>query len=285
MVFGKNSAPMESQFVAQENARRHQDQFPKAAETALKSTYMDDSIDSVETDVEGIELYQQLDALWKLAGMQARKWISNFPEVVVATPKNDRATELKLTESRNGVVKTVGFAWNNKDDTLVISSSGCSSTIPLTKRNVLKRIAILFDPLALVSSFVIVAKMLLQELWSRGSDWDDIIVDEVANKISEWFRHMESLADIRVQRCLREAGKEIVKKNVITFVDASLKAYGAVAYLHCEYEDSTVSCRLISSKIKVAPLKPISVPRLELMAAVNAAYREHSRSIDGHCSV
>ena len=90
MVFGKNSAPMESQFVAQENARRHQDQFPKAAETALKSTYMDDSIDSVETDVEGIELYQQLDALWKLAGMQARKWISNFPEVVAATPKNDR---------------------------------------------------------------------------------------------------------------------------------------------------------------------------------------------------
>ena len=103
---------------------------------------------------------------------------------------------------------------------------------------------------------------------------------------------MESLADIRVQRYLREAGKEIVKKSVITFVDASLKAYEAVAYLHCEYEDTTVSCRLISSKIKVAPLKPISVPRLELMAAVlgrsaavNAAYREHSRSIDGHRNV
>ena len=78
---------------------------------------MNDSIDSVETDVEGIELYQQLDALWKLAGMQARKWISNFPEVVAATPKNDRAAELKLTDSRDGVVKTVGLAWNSKDDT------------------------------------------------------------------------------------------------------------------------------------------------------------------------
>ena len=64
VVFGKNAAPMESQFVAQENARRHQEEFPKAAETMLKSTYMDDSIDSVETDAEGIELYQQLDALW-----------------------------------------------------------------------------------------------------------------------------------------------------------------------------------------------------------------------------
>ena len=70
-MFGKNSAPMESQFVAQENARRHQDQFPKAAETALNFTYMDNSVDSVETDVEGIELYQQLDALWKLHSRDA----------------------------------------------------------------------------------------------------------------------------------------------------------------------------------------------------------------------
>ena len=63
VVFGKNAAPMESQIVAQENARRHLEEFPKTAETVLKSTYLDDSIDSVETDVEGIEWYQQLDAL------------------------------------------------------------------------------------------------------------------------------------------------------------------------------------------------------------------------------
>ena len=63
VVFGKNSAPMESQFVAQENARRNQDRYPLAAETVLKSTYMDDSIDSVENDKEEVELYHQLKAL------------------------------------------------------------------------------------------------------------------------------------------------------------------------------------------------------------------------------
>ena len=56
-VVGKNSTPMESQFVAQENARRNQDRYPLAAETVLKSTYKDDSIDSVENDDEGVELY------------------------------------------------------------------------------------------------------------------------------------------------------------------------------------------------------------------------------------
>ena len=111
-----------------------------------------------------MELYQQLYALWKLAGMKARKWISNSPEFVAATPKNDRATELKFTDSQDGVVKALGLAWNRKDDTLAISSPECSSTIPLTKRNVLKQIAMLFDPLGFVSPFVIVAKMLLQEL-------------------------------------------------------------------------------------------------------------------------
>lgn len=49
---------MESQFVAQENARRNQETYPLAAETVLESTYIDDSIDSVETEEEGIELYR-----------------------------------------------------------------------------------------------------------------------------------------------------------------------------------------------------------------------------------
>ncbi|XP_058972399.2 uncharacterized protein [Pocillopora verrucosa] len=66
VVFGKNSDPMESQFVGQENARRNQDRYPLATETVLKSTYMDDSIDSVENNDEGAELYRQLKALWDL---------------------------------------------------------------------------------------------------------------------------------------------------------------------------------------------------------------------------
>ena len=64
---------MEAQFVAQQNARRHQDVYPLAAETVLKSTYMDDSLDSVETVQDGIQLYKELDSLWRIAGMKARR--------------------------------------------------------------------------------------------------------------------------------------------------------------------------------------------------------------------
>lgn len=89
-MFGKNSGPVEVQFVAQQNARRHQDKYPLAAETALKSTYMDISIDSYETAQEGIQLYQKTGHAvgW---GMQLRKWISNSRQVVLVTSKAVRA--------------------------------------------------------------------------------------------------------------------------------------------------------------------------------------------------
>ena len=267
VVFGKNAAPMECQFVAQENARRYQSTYPMAAETVLKSTYMDDSIDSVESEEEGIELYRQLDALWNLAGMQARKWISNSPKVVSATPEEDRATQLSLNDSKDPVVKTLGLSWESKEDVLSVSAADGPPDTLMTKRNVLKKIAAVFDPLGFVSPFVVVAKILLQELWTRGYDWDDVILDEIGDKILRWFQQLGSLASLRVPRCLRQS-KKVLTKKIITFVDASIQAYGAVVYLLCEYEDQTTSSRMITSKSKVAPLKPVTVPRLELMGAI-----------------
>jgi len=53
-----------------------------------------------------------------------------------------------------------------------------------------------------------------------------------------------------------------------TYVDASQEAYGAATYSRHLYEDGTVTCGLVASKSSVAPLQAVSIPRLELMAAV-----------------
>ena len=68
VVFGVNSSPFLAQFVTQQHAETHRTEYPLAAETALKSTYMDDSMDSVADDQQGIELHKQLSQLWKRAG-------------------------------------------------------------------------------------------------------------------------------------------------------------------------------------------------------------------------
>lgn len=128
--------------------------------------------------------------------MHARKWISNSPKVIAATPEQDRATELRLHDGRDPVVKTLGVSWDCKD-VLTISTPAVSSDIPLTKRNVLKKIVTVFDPLGLVSPFVLLAKVLLRELWSRSYDWDDEILDEISDRIKIWFRQLENLVNVR----------------------------------------------------------------------------------------
>lgn len=117
VVFGKNSEPFEAQFIAQENARRHQTEFALAV---LQSTYMDDSLDSLEEDEKGVELYHQLNALWAKAGMHARKWVSNSATVVAAIPENDRATEVNIRDSKDTVTTTLGLQWNSTDDVLAV---------------------------------------------------------------------------------------------------------------------------------------------------------------------
>ena len=86
VVFGVNLSPFQAQFVAQQHAQKNQSAFPLAAESVLKSTYMDDSMDSVPDVKTGIELHGQMLQLWASARMHARKWLSNDPEVLHHIP-------------------------------------------------------------------------------------------------------------------------------------------------------------------------------------------------------
>ena len=261
---GKNSAPMESQFVAQENARRNQDRYPLAAETVLKSTYMDDSIDSVGNEKDVVELYRQLKALWGIANMHARKGISNSPKVIEAIPTEERATEVVINNGQDPVIKTLGISWNSIEDLFTVTPSPVSPDFQTTKRNVLRKVATIFDPLGFVCPYVIVAKILLQELWMRGYDWDDEVQDEIANKIGVGS---SSLKEVKIPRCLRSP-EPVKSKRIVTFVDASQQAYGAAVYIRCKYHSDAVTSRFIAAKSKVAPLTPMTITRLELMGAI-----------------
>ena len=155
VVFGKNSASMEAQFVAQENARRYRTEYPLAAETVLQSTYMDDSLGNVEGEAKGIELFHQLSELWAKSGMHARKWVSNSNEVMAIIPEEDRATEVNIRDNSDTVITTLGLQRNSTEDAFVIPATPVSSDYPITKRNVLKKVATVFDPLGLVSPFIV----------------------------------------------------------------------------------------------------------------------------------
>ena len=144
-----------AQFVIKEHAQRHQSQFPLGAETVLKSTYMNDSMDSVPDKETGIDLYKHLSQLWASAGMHARKWLSNVPEVLEHIPLADCVTEVDLDRGELPVVKTLGMMWTPNEDLFNYQVHPPSRDHYNTKRAFLKGIATLFDPLGFLSPYVI----------------------------------------------------------------------------------------------------------------------------------
>ena len=80
-----------------------------------------------------------------------------------------------------------------------------------------------------------------------------------------WFEELPELAQISLPRCLQPLKDEItIFSSLQTFVDASEDAYG---YRNA-YPSGPISSVIVASKTSVAPLRAISVPRLELMGAV-----------------
>ncbi|XP_067667338.1 uncharacterized protein [Haliotis asinina] len=267
VVFGVNASPFLAQYITQEHARRFQDTLPKAAETVFKSTYMDDNIDSVRNELEAIELYEQLSELWGNAGMCARKWLSNSPEVLQRVPIENRATEVDLGRNELPTAKTLGLTWVAKDDEFSFHNTNAHNNWILTKRGFLRELAKVFDPLGFVAPFIITAKILMQEIWLKGLDWDEELQTGLKQKALLWLSQLKELESVTIPRCL-QFSLDIENRRLHVFVDASEKAYGAVVYSVTTYQNGTKTSRLTASKSRVAPLKSVSIPRMELVAAV-----------------
>ena len=116
VVFGVNLTPFLAQFVTQHYAQIHRTEYRLAAEAALKSTYKDDSMDSVPNDDQGIQLYKQLSQLCHGAGMHARKWFQNSPVVLNEIPPEDRASDTDFNEGFLPSVTTLGVLWQATED-------------------------------------------------------------------------------------------------------------------------------------------------------------------------
>jgi len=259
VVFGVNASPFLAQYVSQENARRFQHEYPLAAKSVTKSTYMDDTMESVKNEEMGIALYTEMCKLWKKAGMNPRKWMSNSEKVLAHIPQGDRAFQIDLSKDELPCIKTLGLNWISESDMFTYHYNEPSANMTITKRAVLKTIASLFDPLGFLVPFTVRAKIIMQKIWLTGLDWDDPLPETLATEIRKYFSELTDLDQVMVPRCLH-VGPE---SEINTFVDASNDAYGAIVY-------HTVNAKsiIVASKGRVAPIKTHSIPRLELMAAV-----------------
>lgn len=140
----------------------------------------------------------------------------------------------------------------------------------------------IFDPLGILASFMVYIKILLQEIWRIGLSWDEKLPEVQYAKWKKWVQVLPTIENLQVPRqymnaILTKPGAEI---QVHVFVDASEEAFAAVAYLRCKFGEQ-VECAFIAAKSRVAPIKPMSIPRLELEAAL-LGMKLSQNIINGH---
>ncbi|XP_028404810.1 uncharacterized protein LOC114527376 [Dendronephthya gigantea] len=115
------------------------------------------------------------------------------------------------------------------------------------------------------------AKLLLQELCRKRRGWDDKIDEHESQQWYCWLNDLPKLEEVKTGRCFKpQYFGEIKSTHLHIFSDGSRVGYGAVAYLRLENNNGRIHCSFVLGKARLAPIREIAIPRLELSAAVMA---------------
>ncbi|XP_058826515.1 uncharacterized protein LOC131686265 [Topomyia yanbarensis] len=278
MTFGACCSPSSAQFVKNLNAERFKAEYPAAVEVIQKRHYVDDMLVSVATPQEAIKLARQVKQVHAEGGFEIRNWISNSKQVMQAL-KEERTEEKNLDLSPElSTEKVLGMWWCTSSDTFTYKVGWnrygralLGGQLRPTKRQMLRVLMSMFDPLGLIAHFLMYLKVLLQDVWRSGIDWDDQINDALFEKWQTWLQVLPEVERISIPRCFlsqtTSAGYDV---QLQTFVDAGDNGIAAACYLRFA-QHGFVECRLVAAKTRVAPLKYLSTPKLELQAALVGA--------------
>lgn len=279
MIFGAKSSPFLAHSVRDWNARESADEYPLACQAITKNHYMDDWVDSFDDKERAINTMKQVIEVHRRAGFKLTGFNSNEARVLAELPLESRATSSpkQLGSNLDDCGRTLGLLWDAATDTL-----GFNTTLarvpaevkalarPPTKREALSAVMSVFDPLGLLSYYTIRAKIVLQNIWKLNVEWDEALPESEAEEIIQWLRDIEKLRTLRLPRLYARTGGE-PSRELHVFCDASEVAYATAAYWRVKHENGEVQVTLAAAKARVAPMKPLTVPRLELQAALIGA--------------
>lgn len=185
-------------------------------------------------------------------------------------PKLQNETEISNKDHiiiRNDSSKPLGITWLTTKDELRFGFEFKKIAGVINKRKILSHIAQVFDPLGLLSPATVKAKIFMQHLWKLKVSWDEPVDNDTRiewEKLSSTMIHLNSVAVPRKATSFEQ--RSLVELH--GFCDAFESAYGACIYLRSRDLHNQVDTKLLIAKIRVAPLKTITIPKLELYGAL-----------------
>ncbi|XP_067205416.1 uncharacterized protein [Linepithema humile] len=236
-------------------------EFPEASKIIKRDFYVDDLITGGSSVIELLQRKNEITKILQSALFPLRKWKSNSREIVEGE-NYDRSTTYAIGKE----TKILGLRWSAGNDQLDYKIHLTRQKQRPTKRTILSFVAQLFDPLGLIGPTTIKAKIIIQQLWQLKMGWDEGLPMDLYTK---WIKYKQNFARINEIKIPRHVLCNNLKRvELHGFCDASVSAYGACIYLKSTEPSGATSVRLLCAKSRVAPLKAITLPRLELCGAL-----------------
>ena len=260
VTYGTASAPFLATRALNQLAMDNMHLYKDAAQSLLEDAYVDDIMTGTNSISSLVVLKSNLITILDGAGMKLSKWVSNCPEIIRNVNQEQIVKEINLHEA----VSVLGIKWSPERDVFLFQIN-LPEQSTITKRSILSEASRTFDPIGWLAPIIVRIKILYQQLWLLPVSWDDLLPINIQN---EWKILRTELKDIEQIVIPRWYQTETNSIELHGFGDASELAYGATVYIRSMTEENLWTCNLVSAKTKVAPIKKLSIPRLELCAAV-----------------
>lgn len=130
-------------------------------------------------------------------------------------------------------------------------------------------IASLYDLLGFIAALVVTAKIIKQDAWKEKIGLEVELPQHILGKWRTCYSSLNHVNELYIPRCLedKEKQKSNGRQNLRVFCDVSEVAFGAMVYWQKEYP-TNVHVSFTMAKTRVAPIKPLTIPKLELQAPV-----------------
>jgi len=271
-LFGGVWSPSCANFALRHTADDNRNEFDdEVIRCVQRNFYVDDCLKSVGSVEEAILLVNNLTKLLSRGGFHLTKWISNSSEVLDTIPEHEKAKRVRNLDMPGETTRTeraLGTVWDTDSDRLAYRT--VENKRPLTRRGILSTLSSVFDPLGLVSPYILPAKAIVQDLCRRNIGWDEPVPPDIMIRWLRWTEDLARVEQLKVDRCIKFQGVGKMSFSLHHFCDASQVGYGVASYLRSADAEGHIGCSLLMGKSRLSPIKALTIPRLELSAAALA---------------
>ena len=289
VVFGVSSSPFLLNATIRHHLKKYMSTHPELVKRISESIYVDDVVSGAETKGEAFTMYRESKAMLHAGGFNLRKFNTNSSELrelihreenagysgPTSTPHSDETYTKTMLGGAQGIAageqKTLGVRWCVKTDHFVFDVREVgrqARSLSPTNRHIVSLVGRIYDPLGFLSPVVTRLKSLFQELCELKLGWGEPLTGAPLSKWESMVTDLQADQQIRVPRyLLYDVHHQVDAYALIGFCDASKKAYAAVVYLRVKTQEG-FHVKFLTSKTRVNPLQPQTIPRLELLSAL-----------------